>query len=122
MNADARPGDVERNGIREITAEALAAASASGMAVRLVSRGQRLESSVKLSVSPEMLPLASTLGCVRGTSNALIIETDLMGELAIVETDPGIEQTAYALLSDLIAVHEILTRRAVVADRVRKIN
>jgi hypothetical protein len=29
-----------------------------------------------------------------------------MGELAIYETDPGVEQTAYALLSDLLRVSE----------------
>jgi hypothetical protein len=33
-----------------------------------------------------------------------------MGELAVVEYDPGIEQTAYALLADLIRVHEDMLR------------
>lgn len=111
MNRDARPADVNRQGIRDVTAESLAAAKATGMGVRLISRGRRFGNDVKLTVSPEAVPLASTLGGVRGTSNALIIETDLMGELAIVETDPGVDQTAYSLLSDLIAVHEDINRR-----------
>jgi hypothetical protein len=29
-----------------------------------------------------------------------------MGETAVIENDPGVEQTAYALLSDLISVHK----------------
>jgi homoserine dehydrogenase len=45
-------------------------------------------------------------GSLAGTSNALLIKTDLMGEIAVVENDPGVEQTAYALLSDLIVVHK----------------
>jgi len=111
MDCDARPADVDRKGIREVTADSLVAAKASGRSVRLVSRGRREGTDVRLTVALEIVPLASTLGGVRGTSNALIIETDLMGELAIVETDPGVDQTAYALLSDLIVVHETLNRR-----------
>jgi homoserine dehydrogenase len=59
---------------------------------------------VKLSVAPERIPIDSLLGATRGTTNALILQTDLMGEIAIVETDPGVRQTAYALLSDMLAV------------------
>ncbi|HTF37064.1 MAG TPA: homoserine dehydrogenase, partial [Blastocatellia bacterium] len=61
---------------------------------------------VKLTVAPEWVPLSSALGCVRGTSNVLVLETDLMGEIAIVENDPGTGQTAYALFSDMIRIHE----------------
>lgn len=111
MNAEAHPHDVERVGIRDVTAETVMAAAASGAAVRLVSRGRLTGGGVKLTVSPETLPLASTLGAVRGTSNALVIHTDLMGELAVVETDPGVDQTAYALLSDLLAVHQALDKK-----------
>jgi homoserine dehydrogenase len=78
------------------------------MAIRLVARGKRSTDGVKLTVAPEWVPLSSTLGCVRGTSNVLVLETDLMGEIAIVENDPGVEQTAYALLSDMIRIHEYL--------------
>jgi homoserine dehydrogenase len=48
----------------------------------------------------------SPLGAARGSSNALTLRTDLMGELTILETDPGIEQTAYALVSDLLRIHQ----------------
>jgi len=54
-----------------------------------------------------MVPIGSPLGSVRGTSNVLILETDLMGDLALFENEPGVEQTAYGLLSDLLRIHEI---------------
>lgn len=106
MNAGLHPVDVVRKGIREVTVEDLEEAAASRMAVRLVARGERSGDVVKLRVKPERVPLSSPLGSVRGTSNVLALETDLMGEIAIVENDPGIEQTAYALLSDMIRIHE----------------
>lgn len=111
MNADARPVDVAREGIRSVRVEDLKEAARSGMAIRLVARGKRSTEGVKLTVAPELVPLSSALGCVRGTSNVLVLETDLMGEIAIVEDEPGIDQTAYALLSDMIRIHEGLAQK-----------
>jgi homoserine dehydrogenase len=59
---------------------------------------------LKLSVAPERVPQASLMGAAKGTSNVLVLETDLMGEISIFETDPGVGQTAYALLSDLLTI------------------
>ena len=106
MDSDSRPSDVDREGMRNIKVEDLKSATAAGMAVRLVARGKRTSNGVELTVAPEKVPVASVFGSVRGTSNALVLETDLMGEIAIVETDPGVEQTAYALLSDMMSVRK----------------
>lgn len=104
MNADARPNEVERLGIREVTTRELKAARSNGEAVRLISRAEMTESGLKLSAAPERVALASPLGAARGTSNVLVLNTDLMGEIAVFETDPGVEQTAYALLSDMLMI------------------
>jgi homoserine dehydrogenase len=104
LNAHALPQDVVREGVRNVDNDAVNKAARSGMAVRLVARGSRSVDGVKLTVAPEMVPIASLLGSVSGTSNVLAIETDLMGEIAIVENDPGVEQTAYALLSDMLRI------------------
>ena len=106
MNADSRPVDVDRDGIRNVRVEDIERAARSGMAIRLVARGKRSTDGVKLTVAPERVPLNSALGSVCGTSNVLMLETDLMGEIAILENEPGTRQTAYALLSDMIQVHE----------------
>ncbi|MFL6275822.1 MAG: homoserine dehydrogenase [Blastocatellia bacterium] len=105
MHADARPMDVARQGIREITVKQLRQASDQGGAIRLLARGERTARGVRLSVAPEALPLNSPLGAARGASNAVTLKTDLMGELTITEDDPGVEQTAYALLSDLLRIY-----------------
>jgi homoserine dehydrogenase len=41
---------------------------------------------------------------VTGTSSGLAIRTDTMKELILTEIDPAVEQTAYALLSDLLSI------------------
>jgi homoserine dehydrogenase len=39
-----------------------------------------------------------------GTTNLLELETDLMGRIGIFSVNPGVEQTAYGLFSDLIDI------------------
>jgi len=104
MNADARPNEVRRQGIRGVTVQKLKAASQLSQAIRLTSRAEMIGSALKLSVAPEPVALTSPMGAARGTSNVLVLNTDLMGDVAIFETDPGVEQTAYALLSDLLTI------------------
>jgi homoserine dehydrogenase len=110
MNANAHPADVAREGIAGITIEDLKSASESGMTVRLIARARLSERGIRLSVAPERVSVNSLFGSARGTSNVLILETDLMGELGIVEHNPGIVQTAYALLSDLLTIHRGFSR------------
>jgi homoserine dehydrogenase len=109
MDANASPADVIRKGIRQITNEELESAARSGMAVRLIARGKASDTGLRLNVSPEAVPVNSALGSARGTSSVLVLETDLMGQIAIVESNPGIKQTAYALLSDMMKIGAILT-------------
>jgi homoserine dehydrogenase len=104
MGADARPADVERRGIREVTAADVQAAAQQGLALRLIASGEHTEGGLRLRVAPERVSIASPLGSAQGATNALVLKTDLMGDLTIVETDPGVEQTAYALLSDLLRI------------------
>jgi homoserine dehydrogenase len=106
MDASVRPTDVDRRGIRAVTREELVSAGEKNCAIRLVARADASAGGPRITVAPEMVPLSSPLGLAEGTSNALVLRTDLMGEIAIFETDPGIEQTAYALLSDLLRIRD----------------
>jgi homoserine dehydrogenase len=109
MGADVDMKDVQRRGIKGLTPEDAIAALADGNAIRLVARGYCSDAGPRISVMPERVSRSSPLGSVRGTSNVLIIRTDVMGDIAIFENDPGIEQTAYALLADMIGVHQWMT-------------
>ncbi len=106
MSSNVRPQMVERRGIRDITEADLALAAQTGRTIRLVSRARVTDGRLRLSAMPESIPLASPMGSARGTTNVLMIETDLMGEIAVFEHEPGVRQTAYALLSDFISIHQ----------------
>jgi homoserine dehydrogenase len=52
-------------------------------------------------VEPEMLDPSDPLASLGKIENALFLRTDLLGEVGIVQRTSSLQQTAYALLSDL---------------------
>lgn len=102
LGAQLAPPLVSRQGLGRPTLEEVQGALAQGKVLRLVSRGQKNpDGSVEASVSPEWLSQASLLGATVGAASALVVKTDLMGEIGLYEKDPQIEQSAYALYLDL---------------------
>jgi homoserine dehydrogenase len=108
MNARLTPLDVDRKGIGKLTPEKLARLKKQGKRVRLVARARLVRDSVKLRVRAEVLDDTDILAGVRGTSNILVLETDLMGKVGTVELSPGVEQTAYGVFSDVIDIAKTL--------------
>jgi homoserine dehydrogenase len=103
MGADVRPDQVERQGVDRVGPAEVSAALEAGKRLRLVVRGRRAGRSVRVTVSPEGIPIGDLL-VSPGADGVLVLETDLMGEIGIWEGAGGIDQTAYALLSDLLAI------------------
>ena len=106
MGGRLRPEAVPRQGITGIRPERVQGARALGRRVKQVARGWREDGEARASVTVEELPLEHPLASVEGTSNALLARTDMLKEILISERNPGLRQTAYALYSDLIAIHE----------------
>jgi len=103
MGASLRPDQVARTGITGITIRDVRGALAEGRRIRLLVRANREGRRVVVSVAPERLPIGDLL-VSPGCDGALVLTTDLMREVGIWEGAGGIDQTAYALLSDLVAV------------------
>ncbi len=72
--------------------------------IRLVARAYRHGGRIHAKVGPEELEAFDPLASIRGLSNILILNTDTMRELAIVETNPSVNQTAFALFADLVTL------------------
>ncbi|HLE46029.1 MAG TPA: homoserine dehydrogenase [Thermoplasmata archaeon] len=106
MGGRLRPEDVPRQGIAGLDGTRVRAARAAGRRVKQVARGWREGRGVKASVSLEEVPAEHPLFPIRGTSNALLARTDMIKELLVSERNPGLRQTAYAVYSDLLAIHE----------------
>lgn len=104
LGADLRPRDVRRTGLRGVTPARVAAARVAGRRIRLVTRGAVRGRTVSVRVRPEELPLSDPLARP-GTDAVLQLRTDLAGELSIHEGGGTVDQTAYAVLSDLLAIH-----------------
>jgi homoserine dehydrogenase len=49
-----------------------------------------------------MVPPSSPLYQADGTTSMVQFETDVLGLLSVIESDPGPETTAYGLLADFI--------------------
>jgi homoserine dehydrogenase len=107
MGARVRPAEVRRRGTRSVTREKVQRVVDGGARLRLVVRGERKAGRVRVSVRPESVPLGDPL-VGDGADNVLMIATDLMGEIGVVERGSTVDQTAYALLSDLLRVAEEL--------------
>ncbi len=104
MDARVTPQAVDTRGIARLTPERVMALAAKGKTVRLVSRARRTPAGVRLRVRAEVLPQSDLLASVRGTSNLLLLDTDLMGTIGVISLSPAVEQTAYGLFSDVVAV------------------
>ena len=103
MGASVRPSQVRRRGITGLTGLDVRRAVRAGTRLRLVVRGVRGGRRVRVSVAPERIPFGDPLSG-SGPDAALVLETDLMGEIGVFERGGSVDQTAYALLSDLLQV------------------
>ena len=104
MGGRVKPGDIERATISEDTGKAVRTALRRDRRLRLVARAYRHGGRVIGKVELQELEIFDPLAAIRGLSNILVLNTDTMRELAIVENDPSVEQTAYALFSDLVSL------------------
>jgi homoserine dehydrogenase len=53
-------------------------------------------------VAPEMVGPASPMYGVEGTTSIVQFVTDVLGELSVIEENPGPHTTAYGLLADFL--------------------
>jgi homoserine dehydrogenase len=104
MDARTTPQQVSTRGITRLTPERMHEFNRQGKTVRLISRARRNGSSLSLRVRAEVLERNDILAATPGTSNLLLFHTDLMGTFGTVSVEPGVEQTAYGVFSDLISL------------------
>jgi homoserine dehydrogenase len=110
MDADLRPGDVDRVKVDKSTAERAFAAAQEGARVRPVVTVRRTTHGVEASFAPERLEPGDPLFAVDGFSMGLILDTDLAGRVAVQLHDPHVDQVAYAILTDLLEISSYVDR------------
>jgi homoserine dehydrogenase len=102
MDTPFTPDRVDRRGIREITPEQIAAAQADGKRWKLVCSAVKEDGKILASVAPKQVTSRSLMYTIDGTTSIVTIRSDVLGDLSLVETDPGPHTTAYGLLADFL--------------------
>ena len=102
MGVPLKPQQVDRTGIREITPEQIAAAQAAGKRWKLVCTAERNGDQVSARVAPQMVGPETPMYTIDGTTSIVQFESDVLGQLSLIESDPSPDTTAYGLLADFI--------------------
>jgi homoserine dehydrogenase len=102
MDTPLTPQQIQRTGIRNLTADSVRRARAEGSPYKLVCTAARTARGVRATVAPARIDAADPLAQVNGTSSVVRFETDLLPGLTIVEHDPTPTTTAYGMLADFV--------------------
>ena len=102
MDTPVKLEEIQREGIRDLTMQAVRNAKRDGWPFKLVCRAKREGNQVTASVAPEKVLATSPMGKIAGTSSYIYFETDIFPGLAVTEENPGLYATAYGLLADFV--------------------
>ncbi|NLP62796.1 homoserine dehydrogenase [Paraburkholderia sacchari] len=106
-NAGLTRADVTCRGIVELTGDEVRAAAAEGLSWRLIGSATRQpDGTVTATVEPCKLPAGHPLRAASGVTNAITFDTDVLGSVTISGPGAGREETAFAILSDLIELRD----------------
>jgi homoserine dehydrogenase len=104
MDAKVTPMQVDRRGIGRLTPARVQQIAAKRKTICLLSRASQTENGLKLRVRGEVIDDTDLLATLHGTSNILLLHTDLMGTVGTVSISPTVDQTAYGVFSDLVEI------------------
>ncbi len=93
--------DLQVSGIGGLSADDISLAREQNQRFKLIAQASPSGGTVKAMRLPTTDPLAS----VAGTTNAITLETDLLGAITLIGAGAGSHETGAALLADLLAIH-----------------
>lgn len=99
------PSSVYTRGIRDVTAEDIAAAAANGYAVKLIARSELLPGGkVSAGVSPTFVHRDNQLANVADVYNGIVVRGDVLGDVMFYGQGAGRRPTASAVVADVIDI------------------
>ena len=104
MGAGLTPHAVDREGLTAAVAERIHAARAVGRRLKMVASAEKAAGVVRGRVRLTEMQETDLLAGLEGQQNAIVLQTDVLGEIAIVQRGWGLTQTAYGLVSDLVSI------------------
>lgn len=104
MDADLRPAQVQRDGLGAEAMRQREAARAKSETLKQLVSVKRTGAGVEAKVSLVALPATSLFSRLQGMEAALLLHTDTLGDLTLVEGEGGPGQTAFGVIADLVAI------------------
>jgi homoserine dehydrogenase len=113
FGAELALGDVYREGISQVSAQDITAATRLGFEIKLLAVVEAAGGAMAVRVHPAMVPKDHPLASVRDSFNAVFIEGGSVGQLMLLGRGAGGPPTASAVLGDLVdAAHNLTTKGA----------
>ena len=103
---------VHIEGITALQAQDIAWAEALGYRVKLLGVVKRRDQGMEVRVHPALVPEQHLLAHVNGSMNGIMVQGDACGQTLYYGAGAGSEQTASAVIADLIDVSRLLDGRA----------
>jgi homoserine dehydrogenase len=105
MESPLKLAQIDCKGITEISQKDIEEAKKLGKRWKLIGCIEKKNGQVVGSVAPEMVDLSHPLAGVMGAKNALTFTTDMLGDVTIIGPGAGRKETGFAILSDILAIH-----------------
>lgn len=106
LGGNLKPDDVSCKGISALTTADIETATKGGSRWKLIGSAVRsADGRVTGRVEPKCLPLDHPLASVGAATNAITLHTELLGSVTVTGPGAGRIETAFALLSDIVAIH-----------------
>jgi len=100
--------EIKNKGITEVTYQQILEAKKERKQLKLIAWATqekgKINDSIKAGVSVELIPDDHPFATVKGSGSSLCIETDLMTPLYITQEAPGLNDTAYGVINNLLTV------------------
>ncbi|MEF2071016.1 homoserine dehydrogenase [Consotaella aegiceratis] len=89
-------------GIEKVESADIEAAAELGYRIKLLAVAQQTDTGIEQRVHPTMIPASAALAQVDGVTNAVAVDTDLLGSILLAGPGAGGDATASAVLSDIL--------------------
>lgn len=96
--------DVPHQGIDTLDAVDVTFAKDLGYSIKLIGQARRVEAGVVVGVAPTLVPHEHPLSGVNGSFNAVMLRGDAIREITLIGPGAGGDETASAVIGDLMGV------------------
>jgi homoserine dehydrogenase len=111
---------IDREGIDKLDLLDVLYAKELGYIIKLLAIGKRHDDAISLRVHPTLIPIKCSLASVKNEYNAVMLDSDYLGQALFVGRGAGSRPTATAVVSDIVDIAGgMLQNRAFSASRYR---